>query len=124
MGAIRIDILGVDASEGLIIGGIYLEDDFKRFGGGDPICRTEAPAHTGALTLVFPDVPSGRYAAAVYHDRNANRSLDLNFVGVPAEGRGYSQVDRAGLAAPTFEAAAFDHDGETQLSITLRYPGT
>ena len=77
MGDITIDIHGVDSAEGLVIGGIYVADDFKRFGGGAPQCRAEVAAAAGSVTLVFSEVPAGRYAAAAYHDRNENHHLDL-----------------------------------------------
>jgi len=123
MGDIRIAVTGIKNAAGLVIGGIYRTEDFKRFGGGEPIARAEANAAPDGVELVFSGVADGQYAAAVYHDDNGNRHLDLNFVGIPAEGRGYSNVERAGLAAPSFEEAAFSHDGDTQLDITLRYPG-
>ena len=122
MGDIVIDISGVNSVDGLVIGGIYRAEDFKRFGGGDPLSRAESPA-SESVVLRFVGVPPGEYAAAVYHDGNGNRRLDLNFVGIPAEGRGYSNVATAGLAAPSFDEARFRHDGETRLAIALRYPG-
>jgi uncharacterized protein (DUF2141 family) len=124
MGKITLDVTEILDAEGLIIGGLYVEETFKRFGGGEPAYRAEVAAVSGTVSLVFPAVAPGRYAAAVYHDRNGNRHLDLNFVGIPAEGRGYSKVARAGLAAPSFSDAGFDHDLETQLTIPLRYPGS
>jgi uncharacterized protein (DUF2141 family) len=124
MGTITLDVTDILNADGLIIGGLYIAETFKRFGGGEPAYRAEAAAVSGTVSLVFPAVAPGRYAAAAYHDQNGNRHLDLNFVGIPAEGRGYSKVTRAGLAAPAFEDAGFDHDEETRLTISLRYPGS
>ena len=74
--------------------------------------------------VVLEDIPPGTYAAAAYHDENDNGRLDLTSVGVPAEGRGYSNTPEAGFSVPDFDEASFVHgEGETRVSITLAYLG-
>ena len=43
----------------------------------------------------FEDIPPGTYALAVIHDENMNGKLDTNFLGVPKEGYGFSNGQRA-----------------------------
>jgi outer membrane protein len=54
---------------------------------------------------VLNGVPAGRYALVVYHDQNANRKLDSNFIGIPKEAIGFSNAYRP-KGPPSFEPAA------------------
>jgi uncharacterized protein (DUF2141 family) len=45
----------------------------------------------------FEDIPPGTYALAVIHDENMNGKLDTNFLGMPKEGYGFSNGQRACL---------------------------
>ena len=70
----------------------------------------------------FLDIPPGRYALVVIHDENANGKLDVNWIGVPTEGYGFSNSARALLGAPSFAAASFPYDGRRlDLTISLQY---
>ena len=59
----------------------------------------------------FEDIPPGTYALAVIHDENVNGILDTHWLGVPAEGYGFSSDAKALLGAPSFSAASFQFDG-------------
>jgi uncharacterized protein (DUF2141 family) len=67
----------------------------------------------------FAGIAPGTYALAVIHDENRNGKLDANWLGVPAEGYGFSNDARAALGAPTFSAASFAYDGGN-LGLTIR----
>jgi len=70
----------------------------------------------------FEDVASGTYALVVLHDENMNGRLDINWLGIPREGYGFSKDAKSPLRAPSFSEASFDYRGETlDLAITLRY---
>jgi uncharacterized protein (DUF2141 family) len=70
----------------------------------------------------FEDLPPGTYALAVIHDENMNGKLDLNWLGIPKEGYGFSNDVKALLRAPSFSAASFQYDGGTlDLTISLHY---
>lgn len=70
----------------------------------------------------FEDIPPGRYALAVIHDENMNGRLDMNRLGIPTEGYGFSNDARAFLGAPSFDAASFAYDGRNAaLTISLNY---
>ncbi len=72
---------------------------------------------------VFPDVPKGQYAIAVFHDANDNRKLDKNFFGVPQEGYGASKDAPPGaVSPPKYQDAAFlVENAGASLQINLRY---
>lgn len=70
----------------------------------------------------FEDIPPGAYALAVIHDENMNGKLDVNFLGIPVEGYGFSNDARATLGAPSFTDARFAYDGKNaDLTISLNY---
>ena len=66
-------------------------------------------------------LPAGRYAVAIYHDINNNKSLDKNFVGYPKEPFGFSNNFRPVVSAPDFEDCAFDlKEGGITIGVRLR----
>lgn len=70
----------------------------------------------------FEDIAPGRYALAVIHDENMNGKLDMNWIGIPTEGYGFSNDVTASLGPPSFSAASFPYDGRNlDLTISLRY---
>jgi len=70
----------------------------------------------------FADIEPGTYALAVIHDENLNGKLDVNWLGIPSEGYGFSNDARAALGAPSFSAASFAYDGRSlALTISLNY---
>ena len=70
----------------------------------------------------FENIPPGTYALAIIHDENMNGKLDTNWLGIPAEGYGFSNDAKASLGAPSFSAASFRYAGGTlDLTISLNY---
>ena len=51
-----------------------------------------------------------------------NGKLDVNFLGIPTEGYGFSNDVTAALGPPTFSAASFTYDGRNvDMHIELNY---
>lgn len=70
----------------------------------------------------FEDIAPGRYALAVVHDENMNGKLDVNWLGIPQEGYGFSNDASALLGAPSFTAASFPYDGRIlEMTVALSY---
>lgn len=65
-------------------------------------------AASDRLTVLIPDLPSGKYAVAAYVDNNRNGKQDKNFLGVPKEMYGFSNNVRGTFGPPDFAAAAFE----------------
>lgn len=53
------------------------------------------------------NIPHGRYAIAIYQDKNSNGKLDTNFIGIPREPYGFSNNQRGRFGAPSFDDASF-----------------
>jgi uncharacterized protein (DUF2141 family) len=77
------------------------------------------PAST---TIVLPNITPGKYALTVLHDENKNARMDVNAVGIPQEGYGFSNNPKSKFGAPSFEEAAFTFNGSAAtLSIRLTH---
>lgn len=83
--------------------------------------REKVTIQNGVATVVFDQLPPGKYAIAVMHDENNNLNMDFNFVGIPKEGFGFSNNARAPFGPPSFSKASFAHDGPQQIAIRMRY---
>jgi outer membrane protein len=85
----------------------------------DPF-RAEVVTAENSASHRFTDLPPGEYALLVFHDRNSNRQLDKNFIGIPIEPIGFSkEYDPRG--PPQFERARFvlgDEDS-ARMEVTL-----
>lgn len=77
----------------------------------------------GTVTLVFRDVPPGRYAVALLHDENGNGKADRAAMMIPREGFGFSRDAKVRFGPPRFGEAAFDvaAGASEQLVIKMRY---
>lgn len=70
----------------------------------------------------FEDIPPGTYAMAVIHDENMNGKLDINWLGIPREGYGFSRDAKGLVGTPSFSAASFPYDGASlDLTMSLHY---
>lgn len=69
--------------------------------------------HPAAAEVVctFTDLPDGLYAVAASHDRNGNRRVDTNLVGMPKEAWGVTRDARPTFRAPRFSEAAIALEG-------------
>ena len=103
---ITVDVSGAATDAGTVMCQIFRSAD------GFPSTDAKAVAYStslikgGRAQCVFPAQPPGPIAIAAYHDENANATLDTNFLGLPAEGYGFSNGAQAGMfGPPAFEAA-------------------
>lgn len=71
-------------------------------------------------TIVFKNVPAGKYALAVYQDENLNGLLDVNDLGIPREGYAFSGKGK-GAGKPKFEEAAFELAGNDTIHLKMMY---
>ena len=62
----------------------------------------------------------GTYTIAFYIDKNGNEKIDTNFLGVPKEQFGFSNDVMGRFGPPSFEAASFDHENETVLTMKAK----
>lgn len=120
---IHVEILGIRNSLGAVACALFespegFPAEFLRFANNLMMVKVRAEK----ATCGFEDIAPGRYALAVIHDENRNGELEMNWMGVPQEGYGFSNDAKGTLAAPSFEKASFPYNGQSlQMTITLQY---
>lgn len=60
------------------------------------------------ISIIFKNIPKGKYAIAVFLDENDNYKLDKNMLGIPKEKYGFSNNRLPALRPATFEESAFE----------------
>lgn len=118
---VRVD--GLRSREGLIHFGLYggsgaddFPDDSARLGGG------QMPADRQPPVYVFRGLAPGKYALSMFHDENGNGEFDFTWLGLPAEGYGFSNNVTGFMSAPSFAAASVTLGAEDKtITITVNY---
>ena len=114
---IVVTIDGLHSNQGNVFVGLYA-GPAKFLQGNQSDAQRKVRASTGAMTVVFDNLPPGTYAVGAFHDENGNDHLDTNFLGLPVEGYALSNNVRAAMAKPTFQQAAFTV-GEQGANVAL-----
>src|SRR5688572_6870370 len=92
------------------------ENDFlKKFQEGKIVKATGTE-----VIIVFDNLKKGEYAVSVYHDKNDNKEMDSNFMGIPSEPYGFSNNVMGSFGPPSFEKAKVLLDSNTTSVINLR----
>ncbi|MBD3882226.1 DUF2141 domain-containing protein [Phormidium tenue FACHB-886] len=75
-----------------------------------------------SLLISFTDMPFGSYAAAIHHDENQDGKVNVNTLGIPKEGIGFSNNPKILMGVPSFKKAAFAFTPDCQtIDITMKY---
>lgn len=104
---VRVSIEGVKESVGLMVADLYREDQdgFLKRDGRVQQVRFAARAPVTQFCMRAP--VDGNYAMAVYHDENANKTLDRAAFGIPTEPFGISNNPVIRFGPPTLEESLF-----------------
>jgi uncharacterized protein (DUF2141 family) len=57
----------------------------------------------GKCAFVFELPGPGKYGFRYFHDENKNKKIDLNFLGIPKEGYGYSAFESGAFLPPNYK---------------------
>jgi uncharacterized protein (DUF2141 family) len=99
---VRADALRND--RGIVF--VALFDSEQGFDAKKPVRGGQARPANRSATVVFENVPVGKYAVSFIHDENENKTLDTNFLGIPTEGFGFSRNAMGAFGPPGFDDAA------------------
>lgn len=115
---LSVAIKGVPESEGKISIAVYDQaDGFLKF---DQVFKSNSlPANKGTTTVKIDDVPNGKYAIAVFYDKNGNDKLDTNWLGIPKEKVAFSKAKMKAFGPPKFEECSFKVDSNLKIEIWL-----
>ncbi len=105
--AITLTVTDVRSGAGTITVDLYDDVPESFLKGKRKVSRIRAPARQGIVRLCLAAPKPGVYALAIYHDENANKKFDRNFIGLPTEAYGVSNNPGFRLGPPSHEEAAF-----------------
>lgn len=136
-GDLKVTVAGVRSDAGAVMVGLY--DSPERFrraisnsahvgllSDKGRMIGVTMRARTGSEGISFLDLPPGRYAIIVFHDEDDNGLLDMNLLGIPTEGYGFSNNASGFFSAPSFDAAAVTissvgEEADKSITIGLTY---
>lgn len=110
---LQVDVAGVRSARGQVIAALCREG--QAFPSKCAL-GAKSDAASGVVRLEFAGLPYGTYALALYHDENANKTLELF-----REGIGFSRDANLGFAPPDFKASSFTVTGPTRIRVNLKY---
>lgn len=109
-------------SKGIVQFSLYNKDDtipdeeFKKF-----YKQKIGEIDRDSSTVVFNNLPKGRYAVNILHDENSNGKIDKGFI-MPIEGIGFSNYTSIGLTnQPNFIDASFKLSSNIKKIIKVIY---
>lgn len=121
-GTLVVEVDGFRNSEGRARAGLFRSDDGFPLDVDEVDTKAEAPIEGKKATLKFTDVPHGTYSVVVYHDEDADGSLDTNWMGMPKEGAGIYKPVTSRLPPPDFDDCKFSFDkARLEVKITLNH---
>jgi uncharacterized protein (DUF2141 family) len=104
-GEVTVDVLGLQSDKGRVLLALYRGAEGFPSKVKKAFARKVGVSKDRKLRIVFENVPAGGFAVSVFHDENANNTLDTNFMGIPSEGWGTSRDARASFGPPSYEDA-------------------
>ncbi len=105
--AIDLTVTDVRSAAGTITVDLYDDVPESFLKGKRKVSRVRAPARQGSVQFCLAVPKPGVYALAIYHDENANKKFDRNFIGLPTEAFGVSNNPGFRLGPPSHGEAAF-----------------
>ncbi len=112
-GDLTIQVTGMRSTSGYVV--IALTDSENSFQGKGPVyaqIRTRIQGSEAVVTL--RNIPWKDYAISVFHDENANGTLDRSMKGIPKEAYGYSNNARGKHGHPSYRMSRFSFQSQAQ----------
>lgn len=112
---LTITVKNITEHVGTLKIGVYDEEGYMK----TTLAAAEVQANKDEVTVTVNLPRAGKYAVAVYQDKNGNNKLDSNFLGIPNEPFGFSNLNSYPMGSPKFKKAAFDIDKDQKITIPL-----
>jgi len=115
---VGLTVTGIESVEGTINIGLFNdEDNFPKSGGEIQVYTIQVNGLEESI--VMDKLTAGDYAISLYHDRNADKVCNRNFIGIPKEDYGFSNNFRPLFRVPRFEDCFFTVKSDTSIIIRL-----
>jgi uncharacterized protein (DUF2141 family) len=102
--AITVHIYGMKADRGAVYVALYnsetsfLKNEFK---------GKIVKVYDKKAIAIFKNIEKGGYAISAFHDKNDNKKMDTNFIGIPKEPIGCSNNAIGFMGPPKYKKAKF-----------------
>lgn len=117
---INITITEIRSNSGNILYAVY--NNKKFFNDGENFVRSgSVNARKGKIVFTIKDLPRGEYAISILHDENNNDKMDVNILGIPKEGFGFSNNPGIRFSAPGYKDTKFLLNNNTSITINMKY---
>ncbi|MGJ3232989.1 MAG: DUF2141 domain-containing protein [Oceanicaulis sp.] len=113
---LRVRVTGAASDEGTVWIGVYADE--AAYAAGTEIAQIHVPADPQGVDATFTDLPAGAYAIIAFHDANGNNDFDRNFIGVPSERFGFSNLSPR-MRRARWDEAVFDHAADQTVTVEL-----
>ena len=117
--SVLLTVQNVKEGKGVITADVHDDNPDRWLKSGQHLVRVRVPAVKGETKMCVPVAAAGVYAIAIYHDKNANRRFDKNFLGLPSEPYGISNNPPINFGPPSLEESAFKVNGPL-VPMTIR----
>jgi len=121
-GEIKVVISNLRNSKGQLCLSLYNAADGFPDNGSKAYHFACAPIQANKSEYTFANLPYGMYAIAIFHDENADKILNTNFLGIPKEGVAVSNNAKGFMGPPRFNDAKFQLNQPQQvLNLKMVY---
>jgi len=71
--------------------------------------------------ITIDNLSPGKYTFKYFHDENSNEKIDVNWLGIPKEGYGFSNNAKGTFGPPSHEKMIFELTADTTINCTPTY---
>ncbi|MBS4058853.1 MAG: DUF2141 domain-containing protein [Bacteroidetes bacterium] len=120
--SLKVEVSGTRNSNGSLLFALYnREDAFPDEHYIKYFRKISGEIVNGTSTVIFKNLPKGKYAVSILHDENNDEKIDKGFI-LPVEGIGFSNYQAIGLSnRPNFKKASFILNGNKAITIKIIY---
>jgi uncharacterized protein (DUF2141 family) len=112
--SLEVEITGIRNNKGEIC--LQLFSDNQKV-----ISQQKGVIAENKCTFIFSNLKPGKYAIRYFHDENMSETLELNNLGIPKEGYGYSNNAAGHFGPPSFDKWIFELNGSKKILLKPTY---
>lgn len=121
-GSIEIEVSGARSDDGVVVADLFTSAEGFPTQSEKAHTRTSFPIVNGVAIVRFDGLDPGAYAVSMFHDADADGTVDTYWFGPPKEGLIASNGARGSFGPPSFEDARVRvSDEPVRQSVTLMY---
>lgn len=111
--SLTVELLDIKKPKGSVVFALFKDAEGFPREVEKAVYKGEVNKFTTKASYTFQKIPTGTYALVVFQDKNTNGKIDANFIGMPSEPVGASNMTK--LGRPTFKKCAFEITSSNQV---------